>query len=160
MSVEERLAALESRLRAAEDQLEILQLLNTYGPLVDSGESYPAAHLWVDGGAYDMGGVYRAKAYDEIAAVYESEGHKNLVNTGVSHLTATPRITVDGDTAEAVAYSFVVLKEGERWYFWRASINHWTLTRTAAGWRILERYNRVLDGSQDSHDTMRRVMGK
>jgi hypothetical protein len=160
MSVEERLAALESRLRVAEDQLEILRLLNTYGPLVDSGESYPAAHLWVEGGAYDMGGVYRAKAYDEIAAVYELEGHKNLVNTGVSHLTATPRITVDGDSAEAVAYSFVVLKEGDRWYFWRAAINHWTLTRTAEGWRILERYNRVLDGSPDSHDTMRRVMGK
>lgn len=158
MGVEERLAALEARLLAAEDQLEILRLLTRYGPLVDSGESQPAAHLWVEGGAYDMGGVYRAKAHDEIAAVYDSEGHKALVNTGVSHLTATPHITVMGDAAEAVAYSFVVLKEGDRWYFWRAAINHWTLTRTSEGWRILERYNRVLDGSKDSHDTMRRVM--
>lgn len=158
MSVEERLAALEARVRAAEDQLEILRLLNTYGPLVDSGESYPAAHLWVEGGHYDMGGVYRAEAFDQIAAVYELEGHKNLVNTGVSHLTATPRITVDGDVGEAVAYSFVVLKEGDRWYFWRAAINHWTLVRTADGWRIKERFNRVLDGSPDSHDVMRRVM--
>lgn len=158
MGVEERLAALEGRLRAAEDQLEILNLINSYGPLVDSGESQPAAHLWVEGGVYDMGGVARKKAYDEIAAVYDSDGHQNLINTGCSHLTATPRIKVDGDGAEAVAYSYVVLREGERWFLWRASINHWTLARTPQGWRIVERYNRVLDGSKDSHDTMRRVM--
>ena len=36
MTVEERLAALEARLRHAEDHLEILNLLNTYGPFVDS----------------------------------------------------------------------------------------------------------------------------
>jgi hypothetical protein len=158
MDVEERLAALEARLRAAEDQLEILRLLNTYGPLVDSGESQPAARLWVEGGAYDMGGVYRAKAFDEIAAVYDSQGHQDLIHTGCAHLTGTPRIIVNGDEAEAVAYSFVVLREGERWRLWRAAVNHWTLTRTAEGWKILERYNRVLDGSEDSHETMRRVM--
>ena len=158
MGVEERLAALETRLRAAEDQLEIIGLINTYGPLVDSGESQAATHLWIEGGVYDMGGVARKTAYDEIAAVYDSEGHQNLIHTGCSHLTATPRITVNGDEAEAVAYSYVVLREGDRWFLWRASINHWTLIRTPEGWRIVERYNRTLDGSEDSHDTMRRVM--
>lgn len=158
MSVEERLEALEKRLRAAEDQLEIIRLLNTYGPLVDSGESQAAAHLWVEGGVYDMGGVRRAKAYDDIASVYDSQGHKDLINTGASHLTATPRITLHGDTAEAVAYSFVVLREGERWFIWRATANHWALKRTPEGWRIVERYNRVLNGSKDSHETLRRVM--
>ena len=135
MGVEERLAALEARLQAAEDQLEIIRLLNTYGPLVDSGTTEAATHLWVEGGHYDMGGVARKKAYDEIGEVYDSEGHLNLVNTGVSHLTATPRITVKGDEAEAVAYSFVVLREGDRWFLWRAAINHWALTRTPDGWR-------------------------
>ncbi len=158
MSVEERLDALERRLRAAEDQLEIIRLLNSYGPLVDSGESQPAAHLWVEGGVYDMGGIRRAKAYDDIASVYDSQGHRDLIDTGVSHLTATPRITLHGDAAEAVAYSFVVLREGERWFVWRASANHWTLTRTPQGWRIAERYNRVLDGSKELHETLRRAM--
>jgi len=160
MGVEERLQALERRLQAAEDQLEIIRLLNSYGPLVDSGESQPAAHLWVEGGVYDMGGARRATAYDDIAAVYDSEGHQNLIKTGVSHLTATPRITLHGDTAEAVAYSFVVLKEGDRWFVWRASANHWSLVRTPQGWKIQERYNRVLDGSKASHDTLRRVQAK
>lgn len=158
----ERLEALERRLRAAEDQLEILQLLNSYGPLVDSGESEAAAKLWVDGGGYSFsGGISggtRLEAPEQLVQMYESAGHKDLVRTGVSHFTGAPRITVNGDDAEAVGYSFVVLREGERWYLWRAAINHWKLARTPGGWRIEERLNRTLDGSEDSHDTMRKVM--
>jgi hypothetical protein len=59
--------------------------------------------LWVDGGVYDIGGVGRTKAYDDIAAIYDSPGHQHLIHTGCAHLTATPRITVNGDQAEAVA---------------------------------------------------------
>lgn len=157
MSVEARLAAVECRLRAAEDQLEIIRLLNSYGPLVDSGSADAAAALWVEGGIYDAGGVSRLVAPDDLVAVYEGEGHKGLVATGASHFTGTPRITVDGDRAEAVAYSFVILREGERWFLFRAAINHWRLVRTPEGWRIEERFNRVLDGSEDSHEVMRRV---
>ena len=54
MNVEERLLKLERRLQEVEDQLEIMRLLNTYGPLVDSGESRAAARLWIEGGAYDV----------------------------------------------------------------------------------------------------------
>lgn len=82
-----------------------------------------------------------------------------MTKQGSWHLTATPRITVNGDRAEAVAYSFVVLHGGgveERFWIWRASANHWTLTRTAEGWKIQERYNRVLNGSDESHDVLRR----
>lgn len=154
MSVEDRLAALEKRVQVAEDHLEIIRLLNSYGPAVDSGSSMPAARLWTKDGAYDAGGVARLVGHDEIAGMYEWEGHKELVNKGVSHLTATPRITVDGDNAEAMAYSFVILKEEDRWFLWRASVNHWTLARTPEGWRIVERYNRVLDGSEASHEVM------
>ena len=162
MSIEDRLAALEGRVRAAEDQLEIIRLLNTYGPLVDSGASEAASALWTEGGGYNfsggLSGGTRLTAPDELVAMYETEGHKGLVNTGVSHFTATPHITVDGDSAQAVGYSFVILKEGDRWFVWRGAINHWTLARTADGWRIAERYNRTLDGSEASHETMRRVL--
>jgi hypothetical protein len=161
MTVEERLAALEMRLRAAEDHLEILNLLNSYGPLVDSATAEPAGRLWVEGGGYNFtvpgGGAKRLEAPDEIAGMYNWPGHIDLVNTGCAHMTATPKISVDGDAAEAVGYSFVVLREGERWFLWRAAVNHWTLRRTGAGWRIVERFNRALDGSPESHETMRKV---
>lgn len=161
MDTEQRLAALETRLRKAEDHLEILNLLNTYGPLVDSATAEPAGKLWVDGGGYNFtvpdGGTKRLEAPDEIAAMYGWPGHLDLVNTGCAHMTATPKITVDGDEAQAVGYSFVVLREDERWFLWRAAVNHWTLRRTDAGWRIVERFNRALNGSPESHETMRKV---
>lgn len=162
MTTETRLAALEARLQAAEDQLAILNLLNSYGPLVDSATAAEAGELWVKGGGYNFalpeGGTKRLEAPDEIAGMYSWDGHLDLVNTGCAHLTATPKITVHGDEAQAVGYSFVVLREGERWYLWRAAVNHWTLARSDAGWRIVERFNRTLDGSEESHETMRKVL--
>jgi hypothetical protein len=165
-NTEDRLAALEARLQAAEDHLAILNLLNSYGPLVDSATAREAADLWVPGGGYNFGlnegGTKRLEAPGEIADMYAWEGHLGLVNTGCSHLTGTPKITVTGDEAQAVGYSFVVLREGDRWYLWRAAINHWTLRRTGedghGGWRIVERFNRTLDGSEQSHETMRKVL--
>ena len=162
MDREARLLELESRLRAVEDQLEIQNLLMTYGPLVDSATAEPAGALWVQGGGYNFtlpdGGTKRLAAPDEIAGMYGWPGHLDLVNTGCAHMTATPKITVDGDDAQAVGYSVVILKEGDRWFLWRAAVNHWTLKRTAEGWRIAERFNRALDGSPDSHATMKKVL--
>jgi len=161
-NVEERLAALEARCRKAEDHLEIQNLLMTYGPLVDSATAEPAGKLWVEGGGYNFtkpdGEAARLSAPDEIAGMYNWPGHLELVNTGCAHLTATPKITVDGDSAQALGYSVVILKEEGRWFLWRAAVNHWTLRRTADGWRIVERFNRPLDGSPESHETMRKVL--
>jgi hypothetical protein len=129
---------------------------------VDSGSAHDAPALWIDGGGYNFslpdGGTGRLEAPRGLAAMYESDGHMGLVGTGVSHLTATPRIKVDGDRATAVGYSFVILKEGERWVVWRAAINQWSLVRTPAGWRIEERFNRTLDGAKESHEVMRKVL--
>ena len=162
MTIDDRLAALEARLQAAEDHLAILNLLNSYGPLVDSATGGPAAALWAEGGGYSFtlpgGGDKRLEAPEEIAGMYGWEGHLELVKTGCAHLTATPKISVSGDDAQAVGYSFVVLREAERWFLWRAAINHWTLTRTPEGWRIAERFNRTLDGSDISLETMRQVL--
>ncbi|MFM5929709.1 MAG: nuclear transport factor 2 family protein [Novosphingobium sp.] len=162
MDRDARLLELERRLQRAEDQLEIQNLLMSYGPLVDSATAEPAGALWQPGGGYSFtlpdGGTKRLAAPDEIAGMYAWPGHLDLVNTGCAHMTATPKITVTGDEAQAVGYSVVILKEDDRWFLWRAAVNHWTLRRTADGWRIVERYNRALDGSPESHATMKKVM--
>ena len=163
MSVEERLAALETRLQAAEDRLEIMRLVNSYGPLADSGSSQAAAELWTEDGAYDVGGFHggpghKNVGHKNIKAIYDSAAHQELIHIGSAHFTGPLSIQVHGDTADAVGYSVVIKNEGDRWFLWRAAINHWELVRTRDGWRIKVRYNRVLDGSEQSHDTMRKVM--
>ena len=79
------------------------------------------------------------------------------METGSAHLTATPRITVSADEASAVGYSFVIVREDDRWQVQRAAINHWLFVRTESGWRVEERFNRLLDGSSESHEVMRRT---
>ncbi|MBU6269050.1 MAG: nuclear transport factor 2 family protein [Sphingomonadales bacterium] len=162
MDSEQRLAALEARLQRAEDHLAILNLINSYGPMVDSGMSHEAAALWTVGGGYNYSGGNsngtRLEAPEGLVAVYEGAGHHSLFTTGSAHLMATPKITVDGDRAHAVGYSFVILREGERWSVFRAAINDYELVRTAEGWRIAERVNRTLTGSAESHALMRKVL--
>jgi len=162
VDTEQRLAALAARLRHAEDHLEILNLLNSYGPLVDSGASHEAAALWTVGGGYNYSGGNsngtRLAAPEGLVAIYEGAGHQSLFHTGSAHLMATPKVTIDGDRAHAVGYSFVILREGERWIVFRAAINDYDLVRTSDGWRIAERVNRTLTGSEDSHALMRKVL--
>jgi len=162
MDLQQRIEELDARLRAAEDQLEILRLLNAYGPLVDSGAATEAARLWADGGSYDFtgaaGDAIRAEAPLGLVALYESRAHTELIAAGAAHLTATPAITVHSDTAEAVGYSFVVCRVGSQWQVRRAAVNHWALARTGSGWRITRRVNRILDGSPESHAIMRMVL--
>jgi hypothetical protein len=156
MSNEDQTSVLEERLRKVEDQLEILRLLSGYGPSVDSGSSREAARLWTKNGVYDVNGRFRLEGQDRIADLYDSDHHQSLIHQGSAHLTEMPRLTVDGDRAEAVGYSIVLLREGGRWLVRRAAANHWTLRRTLDGWRIVTRYNRAIDGSDESHSLLRR----
>ena len=55
MTTEDRIAALEVRLQAAEDHLEILNLISAYGPLADSCSVDEVAGQWIDGGGYNYG---------------------------------------------------------------------------------------------------------
>jgi hypothetical protein len=161
--IEQRLAWIEARLRRAEDQLEILHLLNSYGPAVDSGSGTIAAAQWVCGGLYEFGdanGTQRAMAPDGLIALYEGSFHQELVRAGSAHLTATPKIVVDGDRAVAVGYSFVIVRRDDHWSVERSAINRWTLVREAQGWRVEERVNRALDGSPASHALMRAMPGE
>ncbi len=144
------LDALEARLARVEDELAIHRLLATYGPLADAGLGPQAAALWVEDGAYDPGGVARAEGRDALIDIYHGTNHQGFVRRGSMHMTAPARVTLDGDRAEAVGYSMLALNSGDCFTLARASINHWTLARTSAGWRIVERVNRVLDGSPDA----------
>jgi hypothetical protein len=54
MNLETRVAAIEKRLQAAEDELEILRLLASYGPAADSNEIGALSRLWKGSKAYPL----------------------------------------------------------------------------------------------------------
>lgn len=151
--LETRLAALEARAQRLEDQLAIYQLLASYGPSVDSRSGKVTASLWAEDGAYDFGGDPLVGA-EKVGSLVNIEPHIHYVADGCAHVISMPHIVVDGDTAVATGYSRVYRNQGEYWRVERASANRWELTRTAAGWRVQNRVNRLLNGQEEARDLL------
>lgn len=136
----------EARLQALEDRAAIAELIASYGPLADSGDAAGVAALWINDGIYEVGGFGVARGRQEIAALIEGETHQALLAQGCAHILSPHRITLAGDSAEAVGYSIVFRRHGDSYEAWRVSANRWTLVRTGAGWRVASRTNAPLDG--------------
>ena len=146
---------LRRQVRELSDRWEILQLLASYGPAVDSGSAEAAAALWTEDGSYD---TYPAPMAGRaaIAAMVNGERHQSYVHRGCGHLIGIPHIQLDGDTAVVTGYSQLVLRDREADGFrvWRTAANRWELVRTPQGWRVTRRINRLLDGSPESHELL------
>lgn len=145
----DRLAALESRLRRLEDQLEITRLIAGYGPFVDAGAADEVAGMWTDEGTYDVEGWHMV-GREDVRAMVLSSAHQKLINAGSCHFLGPARVTVDGDEAVAVCASLLVLHAEGRFRVWRAGANHFSLQRTTAGWQVIRRVTRALDGTAES----------
>jgi hypothetical protein len=154
--LEAAVRALEQRVGELEDRLAIYQLLFTYGPAADSGSAEAAANVFTADGVYDVGDLARMTGHDELQKMYEASGHQSLIKQGASHLTASPHVTINGDTAIATCYSYVFAHEGGGYKVWRVSSNRWELVRTNEGWRVARRINRLLDGSPEARELLRR----
>ena len=151
---DDRLAALERRLQRLEDEREIVQLLTTYGPLVDSGCADEVAAIWTEDGVYDND-VIVMTGRDEIRAMVRSASHQGFIAGGCAHFNGPVSVQVDGDTAIAVTHSLMVLHEDGAFRVNRATANHWQLRRTDEGWRATVRTGRLLDGAELAHGLLR-----
>jgi hypothetical protein len=153
---DDRLAALEARLRALEDELTIIRLMATYGPSVDSLASEVTSALWTDDGFYDAG-VAVFEGAESIRTMVETEPHRGFVAGGAAHVVSAPRVMLDGDTAVAICHSQLLFRDEahDGWRVWRVTANRWEWARTPDGWRVTGRTNRPLDGSTDATDLFR-----
>lgn len=146
---DDRLAALEQRLRRLEDQHEVAQVVAAYGPLVDAAEAERVAALWTEDGGYDVEDlVMRSRA--DVEAMVRSPAHQGLVARGCSHFLGPAHVEVDGDRAVAVCESVLLVRGREdRVHPVRIGANRFDLVRTDDGWRIQQRTTRGLDGGQE-----------
>jgi hypothetical protein len=154
--LEATVRALEQRVGELEDRLAIYQLLFTYGPAADSGSAEAAANIFTADGVYDVGDIARMTGHAELQKMYEGPGHQSIIKQGASHLTASPYVTINGDTAVATCYSFVFAHDAGGYKVWRVSSNRWELVRKEDGWRVARRTNRLLDGSEEARELLRR----
>jgi ketosteroid isomerase-like protein len=90
---------LTAKVRALEDQVEIMQLVAQYGPAVDSGSGEAAAALWTEDGVFDAVPHLKMRGRDDIIGMVHGAGHQSLLGGGCGHVLTVPHIVVDGDEA-------------------------------------------------------------
>lgn len=149
MSIEDRLAALEAEVRQLQDIAEITRLAMSYGPLVDSGAADAVADLYVEDGIYDVDETYMGSR-EEIRSMVKGSRHQAYITGGAAHFTGPLSVSVDGDRAQAVGHTLMVIKDAGdfRFFVRRATASVWEFVRTADGWKVSRRTNRLLDGSE------------
>ena len=146
MDLSARLAALEAQLRELEDREAIRDAIAAYGPAADRGDVQAAAALWAADGRYDVGGFGVSEGQAAIGALLEGPEHQTLIAGGAAHVLSPVQIHLEGDRAVAVGYSCVFRRTEAGFEAYRVSANRWHLARTAAGWRVSLRINRLLNG--------------
>ena len=153
----DRLAQPEKRIAALEDQIAIYQLLMTYGPAADSGSDDVVRAIHHPDAEYDSGlEVFRGS--DGIADMIASLPlHREIMAGGSAHMATMPVVQVSGDHATALCHGQLLRfdQEADAFRVWRTTAVRLEFRRTSDGWKIFRRVNRLLDGSDASHQHFR-----
>ncbi|NBB50431.1 nuclear transport factor 2 family protein [Rhizobium sp. CRIBSB] len=152
---ERRLSALEARLQAAEDEIAIIRLISSYGPMVDSGSTDHAPALFSPDGVYDVD-IGRMIGPGAISDMLGRPGHQDLVAKGIAHVMGLPWVRLSGDTAVAVNCTRLYLCQTGGYSLFRVAQNVWKLQRQAdGGWAVKERTNRLISDDLEARDLLR-----
>ena len=153
------IARLEARLQEVEDRMAILQLMATYGPCADSGSGDVVETLYTKDGRYDSGFIVCEGAAGVREMIEAMPLHRSLMADGCAHITDTPMIRLDGDTAVGVCHSQLLRHQGDETYvIFRTSAVVCTFERTPEGWKIAKRINRPLNGTEDGQRLFREAL--
>jgi hypothetical protein len=154
MNLDNRLQALEARVRLLEDQLAIYQVMAAYGPAADAGATDQAIALWTEDGIYDLHARVMV-GHEEIAGELEGEWHQGLIGRGSAHIVSMPKVEISGDTAVATCHSRLYRRDDNGGFqVISCSANRWEFARGPQGWRVTRRVSRQLDGSAESHGVL------
>ena len=143
MDVIERLAILERRLQAVEDELAIHKLIVRYGFAVDLGDDAAAAAVFAPDAVYDVD-VGRMDGRAAVAAMVRGPTHQSMVGRCAHQIGPVVIDVHDGRRAVATGYSRVYLRTDSCIGIHRVSSNRWELAKNAGGWLIHHRTTRLL----------------
>lgn len=143
MTASKVLDELDKRLRLLEDELAIIRLVASYGPLVDCGSTTAAPALFADDGVYDVD-VGELDGAKSIERMLEGDLHRKCLSGGIAHAMGLPWVRIDGDRAVATNTTQIFLREGETFRPWRIAQNVWRLSRREGEWKVSHRTNRLI----------------
>jgi hypothetical protein len=148
MTTEARLAALEARVQALEDELAVTRTLVAYGFAVDTGDAPATGTLLTQYAVFDVDETFVMRGRDEVEAmVLDEHGHQRLL-PDCAHTIGPAVVQVDGDRATAIGYSRIYVRRDDGIELFRVGCNRWELLREGAKWRIERRTTRALGSAE------------
>ena len=146
-------ATLTARLQRLEDEAAVRAAIMRYGLHVDVDDAEGAAATFTPDATYDVDFghlegrapivAYLSDRPDRAGRTADLVGPELIAFPGPDHATAT-------------GYSMVLVRRGDDIDLWRASLNHWELTRGADGaWLVARRTTRPV-GAPDAPAVLRR----
>lgn len=141
-----------------EDQLAIYQVISRYGPAADAGATAEAVDLWKADGIYDVGGVGKYTGHDEIAGLLESDLHQGYIQNGSAHLLSLPHVILNDGAATAVNYAQLALRTEDGYQTTRIVASRWELACSDGTWKVTNRKNILLDGSEAGRELLERSL--
>ncbi len=155
-TTEERLAALEGRVAALEDELAIHRLIVTYGFAVDTGDAAATGALFAEDGLYDVDTTLIMRGRSGVEAMVRGPNHQSLL-PNCAHTIGPAVVTLDGDRAVASASARIYKRAGDTIGLWRLSFNRFELERRDGRWQIVRRTTRML-GHDEAHGLFTRAL--
>lgn len=153
---EQRIAAMEHRVRRLEDELAIHRQIVSYGFAVDCGDAEATARLFAEDGVYDVDGTTIMNGREGIREMVRGDRHRSLL-PDCAHTIGPAVVEVDGDRAVATAYSRIYRRRKSGFGLFRLSFNRFELERRSAGWEITRRTTRLL-GTEGAQALFRRQL--
>lgn len=154
--------SLQQRITAAEDRLEILNLLAGSAFSSDVASEAYWTKMFTENAVFDRGQGMQDKGRDEILKIVNDPGQKEAIKFGMTHLAMLPHITLNGDSAVATGYLLIVMPDtaashvklpgkgvSSGFSIYQLTVNRWQLVRTTDGWKVTKRTVRPIT-SNDS----------
>ncbi|MFJ3667422.1 nuclear transport factor 2 family protein [Streptomyces sp. NPDC090106] len=163
--MEDRLAALEARLRDLEDDREIRELLARYGYYADAPLDDEYFALFTQDCVMDVSSgrgedpyeIVRWEGLDQMRRFLSERTaqHDNGFYGRSLHVQGNNlAVRVTGDDAVANGYSFIFHQDGPTLRLLSASLNEWHFRREAGRWKIRTRKRRM-PGAPDAQEVLR-----
>lgn len=163
--MEDRLAALEARVRLLEDEKEIRELLARYGYYADAPLDDEYFGLFTEDCVMDVSSgrgedpyeVVRWEGLDQMRRFLSDRTaqHNNGFYGRSFHVQGNNlTVKITGDEAVANGYSFIFHQDGPTLKLLSASINEWAFRREGERWLIQMRKRRMA-GAPDAVEVLR-----
>jgi len=153
-----RLTQIEQRLKLAEDELALRNLMVRYGFAVDCGDIATALACHSEQAIYIVSaptigrddhesGDLHLHGHQAIADMLNSEMHQSLIPK-CAHTVGPLTVEINGDSAKSTGYSRLYHREEDNFILMRLAVNEWHFIRGAQGWLILSRESRLIGENQ------------